>query len=344
MEKKWHYTIVTFSGVFIIVIFIRIFIIEIYSIPSGSMEETILPGDKVLVNKLVYGPKLPASPYDIPWVNLVWFLKKGVSANLDSVHWNYRRMPGFSGIKRGDVMVFSHPLWGGRNNFFIKRCVALPGDVLVIADGRIRINNMSFQETTLIKKMYQIKIKDQKSYIQFNNNIRDMFSDRTYLNWNKDLAELYLTRDDAIRISRERFVDSLSVKVVLFDSTQMVYPYHSYLPWSIDNYGPYRVPYKGMKIKLNQNNFSRYYNVINNLEKVKLEDKDGLYYLNDKVATFYTFMNNYYFMLGDNRHNSNDSRYWGFVPEENITGRADIILFNFHSGKFIWNRLFRKIN
>jgi len=109
----------------------------------------------VLVNKLVYGPKLPVSPYDIPWVNLGWYLQAGASANPDSVYWDYRRLPGFSAIKRGDVMVFSHPLWGGRNNFFIKRCMALPGDTLEITDGRVKINGQSLPEPACTKKVYE---------------------------------------------------------------------------------------------------------------------------------------------------------------------------------------------
>jgi len=115
MVKKRLKTIFIFLGLFIIAILFRIFFFEIYSIPSGSMEDTLVPGDKVLVNKLMYGPKLPESPYDIPWVNLIWFLQAGASINPDSVYWNYRRLPRFSRIKRKDILIFSHPLWGGRN-------------------------------------------------------------------------------------------------------------------------------------------------------------------------------------------------------------------------------------
>ncbi len=147
--RKWVKTIFTFTGIFVIAILFRVFVIEIYSIPSGSMEDTLHPGDKVLVNKLVYGPKLPSSPYDIPWVNLIWYLQANASANIDSVYWQHRRLKGFSTIKRADVMVFSHPLWGGRNNFFIKRCVALPGDTLAIESGRVKINGRFLPEPAL---------------------------------------------------------------------------------------------------------------------------------------------------------------------------------------------------
>ena len=112
-------SIITVVLIFFVAIIFRLFGFEIYSIPSGSMEDSLLSGDKVLVNKLVYGPKLPVSPYDIPWVNLIWYLQAGASANPDSIYWNYRRLPGFSSVNQGDIMVFARPLKGNRNNYFM---------------------------------------------------------------------------------------------------------------------------------------------------------------------------------------------------------------------------------
>ncbi len=269
INKRWKWLKATsiFVGVIILAILFRVFFIEIYSIPSGSMEDTLLPGDKVLVNKLVYGPKLPASPYEIPWVNLVWFLRADASANPDSVYWEYQRLRGFSNIARGDVMVFSHPIWGGRNNFFIKRCMGLPGDT-----------------------------------------------------------------------------DSSNIKTSPPDSTRWVYPKSGAFAWTIDNYGPLVIPYQGMAIQLDHGNYLLYGRTVNRLEQVKLEEKNGHYYLNGAAANHYIFQHNYYFMLGDNRNNSNDSRYWGFVPEENIVGKAGLILFSNNWDGFKWGRLLKPIN
>jgi len=114
-------------------------------------------------------------------------------------------------------------------------------------------------------------------------------------------------------------------------------------PWSIDNYGPTVIPFQGMAIKLNLQNFLLYGRTINRLEKIKLEEKDGLYYLGEEPATRYVFRQNYYFMLGDNRTNSNDSRYWGFVPEENIVGKAGLVLFNYRYGEFKWERVLKRV-
>ncbi|MEN6453718.1 MAG: signal peptidase I, partial [Prolixibacteraceae bacterium] len=165
LEKhKWLKTTGIFVGVFILAIVFRVFFIEIFSIPSGSMEDTLIPGDKVLVNKLAYGPKLPASPYEIPWINLIWYLQARADVYPDSVYWKYRRLSGFGSIKRNDVMVFIHPIWGGRNNFFIKRCVALPGDTLVIENGNIKVNGQLLPEPEQAKRLYRVWADSPRLY------------------------------------------------------------------------------------------------------------------------------------------------------------------------------------
>ncbi|KAF0235560.1 MAG: signal peptidase [Prolixibacteraceae bacterium] len=281
---NWLKTVFTLLIIFIAAISFRLFCLELYAIPSGSMEDTLLPGDKVLVNKLAYGPKLPASPNDIPWVNLCWYFLGGQHANPDSVYWKYHRLKGFSEIKHGDVMVFSHPLWGGRNNYFVKRCIALPGDTLQIINGMVKINAGFLDEQPTIKMV-----------------------------------------------------------PVVYDSTHTVYPYHPNIRWSVDDYGPLVIPYKGMQISLTSEALQLYYNVIKDHEPVNADWKNEVFRNNEKTAELYTFQNNYYFMLGDNRHNSNDSRYWGFLPEEDINGKATVVLFNFLNGKFMTNRFFKRI-
>ncbi len=181
-----------FAGVFIAAIVVRVFFIEIYAIPSGSMEDTVMPGDKVLVNKLAYGPKLPVSPYDIPWVNLVWFLKADATANPDSVYWDYHRLWGLSSIRRGDVMVFSHPLWGGRNNFYIKRCMALPGETLEIKNGRIKINGKYSPESAGVKRMHKVWSNNPQEFIRFSDSMRMRLHGRSFRQNDKEPVELLL--------------------------------------------------------------------------------------------------------------------------------------------------------
>ncbi|MDP3446415.1 MAG: signal peptidase I, partial [Ignavibacteria bacterium] len=145
-------SMISIVAIFLLAISMRVFFIEIFSIPSGSMEDTLLPGDKVLVSKLNYGPAMPKSPYEVPWFNLIWYLSADKTTNMDSIYWDYKRLSGFSSVKRGDVAVFIHPLWGKRNNFFIKRCVALPGDTLQIIDGVVYVSLKAIAVPDLVKQ------------------------------------------------------------------------------------------------------------------------------------------------------------------------------------------------
>ena len=341
--RKWLKKVFIFTGLFIFSILFRVFFIEIYSIPSGSMEDTLLPGDKVLVNKLAYGPKLPASPYDIPWVNLVWFLQAGASANPDSVYWDYLRISGVSSIERSDVMIFSHPLWGGRNNFFIKRCVALPGDTLAIKSGRVKINGQYLPQPVLSKRVYDVWQGNSRQFSRLTDSLGLQVFGRSAREREKGAIELLLTETQKKQLWRLDYVDSLKIKIFPTDSILWVYPQTTEFAWTIDDYGPLVIPFQGMTIKLNHRNFLLYERTINRLEKLELEEKNNAYYVNGKQADQYIFRKNYYFMLGDNRQYSNDSRYWGFVPEENIVGKASLVLFNYRGGIIRWKRFFKPI-
>jgi signal peptidase I len=142
---------------------------------------------------------------------------------------------------------------------------------------------------------------------------------------------------------RNKFIDSIIIEKNRPDTAYTTFPRNPLFHWSIDNFGPLVIPKKGLKISLNKESYILYRQIINQFEKVAFTRKDSLFYLNGELKTDYTFKNNYYFMLGDNRHDSNDSRYWGFVPEECIIGRATLILFSNGEDGFRWGRMFRVI-
>lgn len=337
---RWLVTTVAFITIFFVAISARVFLIEIFAIPSGSMEETLLPGDKVLVSKLNFGPRMPYSPYEIPWINLYWLLTANAKTNTDSIYWEYNRLKGYSGIKNGDVLVFGHPLWGKRDNYFVKRCIAIPGDTLEIKQGQVFVNKQLFVESENVKNQYQVFYKNAEHLSKLIDSVQIAGS---YQKRNDHTCNMQLTHSQYKILTSAACIDSIQLEVLSKDSANWVEPKIGDFQWTITDYGPLILPYKGMKMELNERNFLMYKRTINRLEKVKLSQQEGKFFIDGKAATQYTFKHDYYFMMGDNRYNSADSRYWGFVPEMNIVGRATTILWSNSEGKINWGRTFKSI-
>jgi signal peptidase I len=339
-KQKLVTSLLTIVGIFLLAISIRIFFIEIFSIPSSSMENTLYPGDKVLVSKLNYGPEMPQTPFEIPWINLIWYLSADKNTPLDSVYWDQKRLSGFSSIKQGDVVVFIHPLWGQRDNFFIKRCMGLPGDTLQVKNGMVYANQKVISMPELGKQPYIVKVKQLSAFKK----LTDSLKIEAFGNGSWSYNEYYgfdMSPIQQRKLLNRNCIDSVFVNLVKNDSSQWI---NKELEWTIDNYGPLIIPKKGMTIRLNSLNYKLYHQTIEQLEKVKMEEKDGLFYLNGIAESTYTFKKDYCFMMGDNRHNSADSRMWGLVPEENIVGKAVIILFSNNDSGIQWRRFFKLIH
>lgn len=325
----------------IIAISFRILLFEIFAIPSDSMQETLVPGDKIFVSKLIYGPDLPRSPFEIPWFNLVLLFDQEKKSKKDYVRWKYKRLKGLKKIKQGDVIVFRHPIWGDRNNYYIKRCIALPGDTFRINSGIVYINNKHYYEPDLVRKNYTPWIPDS-AHLNHTATVRKNIVNRFTTRDDYNVLSLTTLEKKELSISKQP-MDSLVTADWPADSTQWVYPISKEFKWTINNYGPLVLPFKGMIIKLDEHSYRVYERTINILENQKLEKRNGEFFLNDKAITSYTFTHNYYFMLGDNRNNSCDSRHWGFVPEENIVGKAALILFSNDYYGFKWQRVLKRI-
>ena len=335
-------SLVTLIGIFLLAISIRMFLFEIFSIPSGSMENTLLAGDKVLVSKLNYGPALPLSPFDIPWINLFWYLGADKKTNPDSAYWNNSRLRGFAQVRHGDVVVFAQPLLKKGDNILIKRCVGIPGDTLQITDGVVFANHRVIPISDNAKQPYRMGIRNRPALL----NLVDSLGLEVWAGnrgYTPDSIIMNMTPSQLGKLRGRGCADPISFRSVEKDSAHWVFHTDKKLAWTIDNFGPLVIPGKGTTIELTPENYLVYRETIAQLEKVEVAEKNGGFYLNGKPATTYTFRHNYFFMMGDNRHNSNDSRYWGFVPEENLVGKAAIILFSYGATGFRFKRILKTL-
>lgn len=328
-----------FILIFIISISIKLFVFGIFKIPSSSMENTLYPDDIILVNKLIYGPKLPTTPFEIPWINFLFYLNENARSNMDSNWWNYQRFSGINSIEQGDVLVFQT----SRTFFIVKRCIGLPGDLLKIVNGEIYTNNKKFPPTLTVKEHYSITVKSKETfYNQLDSlKIEAMLYPSSEID-NEIVGILSLKEYNEIQLLSS--LKSIKKKVVKEGKKENLFLNENSNNWTIDNMGAFSVPKKGFQIELNDKTVNLYKKTLQEFEKITIEKKEGSYFLNGKRTLNYIFKKDYIFVLGDNRKNSKDSRYIGFVPVESIVGKVQCILFSNYNDTFNWNRLFKGIN
>ncbi len=332
----------TFFLIFCLAISVRVFLFEVFAIPSGSMENTLIPGDKIVVNKMIYGPQMPRSPFEIPWINLFFYMTKDSMTKIDSAWWNPRRLAGLTKIKRNDVLVFKNePVAPG---YFIKRCVALPGDVLQLINSDLYLNG-TYAENNGPGNVKKRRLVYSHSPSTLTRVLDSLHISRYSLSYpvSDRAGKLFLSKNEAIRLKTDRTIDSVKVDVQAVDSMAWFYPYYRRKQWSADNYGPLKIPFKGWTINLNRTTTDLYLGIISKWESKPVHIRNGHYYIDDLEITRYTFQNDYYFIMGDNRHNSVDSRMWGMLPEYKIVGKATNILWSNNDDAFNWDRVLKKI-
>ena len=326
---------------------IKAFFFEVFTIPSSSMEKTLLPGDVILVNKLSYGIRLPVTPLTFPLSHQFMPLFNDSKSYLDFIQLPYFRFFE-SSISRNDVVVFNYPLDNEHSvdhrSYYIKRCIGLPGDTLKVENKEVYINHEKM--ATLPKMLFNYKVVTNT-----------LITNDTLLKYNiteggldglKNHWELTMSDSIAKILQKQDYI--VSLKKIELDPNSFadyIFPYHKHYGFNIDYFGEVIVPKKGVEVKLNKNNIHLYRRIIEVYEENELEIKEGNFIINGEVSNSYIFKINYYFMMGDNRHNSSDSRFWGFLPEDHILGKAQTILFSTNKTgageKYRWNRMFKSI-
>ncbi len=360
-------------------VIIRGNIFELYHIPSSSMEKSLMVGDHLLVSKLAYGPKVEQNPLSLPLMHNQIF-KTGIKSYLDWPHLPYHRYPGLSQVKRYDAVVFNFPagdtvltssldgkytyydaieeygreavLSGripqlgevivrpvGKRENYIKRCMGLPGETLQIVDRIVYINGQPVENPTEAEFTYDVMFKPFTT-------VRNAL--KPYEVSEEDIQRVIYGYPLPLTNGKyDKFKDNCpdldSVQPSGYGRMALgraLYPNDMDRGWALDNYGPIHIPAKGETIELTEENIAMYRRVIVGHEGNTLEVRGGQVYLNGEPATSYTFHQDYYWLMGDNRHNSQDSRFWGFVPENHIVGKAKWILWSWDKDnrKVRWSR------
>ena len=337
---------------------IRWLIMEAYTIPTPSMENSMLVGDFLFVSKFHYGTRTPKTILQIPLTHQkIWFTE--IPSYLEWIQLPQYRLPGISHVKRQDVVVFNVPpkeLNDGKNypvdlkTNYIKRCVGIPGDVLEVKGRQLVVNGQAIQNPKGLQFSYLVSAKDEineRNLIKLGIDPDDYhFLGRPE---NNAVYQMFLTQEKAEELKTIPYIISVDDDYRTHDGPDMrIFP-GSKTHWNGDNYGPLTIPKAGMTIIINDSTLTTYGETIRNYDHnddVKIEN--GKLIIDGKEVTEYTFKQNYYFMMGDNRHNSLDSRYWGFVPEDHIVGKAFFVWLSIDKyasffNKIRWSRFFMLI-
>jgi signal peptidase I len=321
---------------------IRWLLLEPFTIPTASMERSLLVGDFLFVSKLHYGSRIPMTPLQVPLTHQkIWGTE--AKSYSDLIQLPYYRLPGFSSVKRNDVVVFNYPAEFeypvDLKTNYIKRAVAIPGDILEIKYTNVIVNGEISSNPPEMQFSYDVMSSRNLTDDFFNE--YDINPD-SYMPFNDGSGYMVMTSPEAA----ERLKNSPAIGNVVLraDRTEFgdprVFPDGAYFNWNKDTWGPMQIPAKGWTIEMDKDNIAKYATTIEKFEghaDVKVQDNE-LYIDGQKVET-YTFRQNYYFMMGDNRHDSLDSRYWGFVPEDHIVGKAWFLWLSLDKHKSMFSKI-----
>jgi signal peptidase I len=311
-----------------------------YNIPTTSMEGTLRAGDFIFVNNWSYGYRSPITLLKIPLVTERLAGHFNIHLYSSSIQLDGGRIFAFSKVKHNDVIVFNYP---GDLDFpidfrtrFIKRCVGLPGDTIQIVNRDLFVNGKLAAKPVNMQHGYFIVSKDTITSAQWTSmdvtEYEVMDNGTSYYAFLSDWQLEKLKQLPAVEtidpVITKPFVQGVD-SVDAIQDPNSVFPYHKKFNWSTDYYGKLWIPYEGATIKLTEENLILYGNTIANYDNPKHAQYIlGQLFIDNRPVSTYTFKQNYYWVMGDNRHNSSDSRFFGFVPENHIIGNAKFIWFS----------------
>ncbi len=364
---------------------IRTFLFEAYTIPSSSMEKSLLVGDYLVVSKIGYGPRVPNTPLAFPFVHHTLPWSKTAKSYIEKPQLPYKRLPGTTEIKRNDPIVFNFPAgdtvsevyqsnvtfyqlcrYFGRDKVmsdkkqfgniitrpvdkrenYVKRLIGMPGDTLQIIDGIVYINGKIGEQPNEMQHNYIVKITSNginpKILEKYNitEGYRTAHADELIFNMTADIAEEFRKLPFVKSVERRIAPAGTEVSEDIFPNDT------THFKWNADNFGPIVIPQEGKTVKINTENIALYDRIIRAYELNDMKIKDSKIFINGEETDEYTFKMDYYWMMGDNRHNSQDSRFWGYVPVDHIVGKPVFVWLSMdkNTGKIRYNKTFRFVD
>ena len=394
---------------------VHTYVMQPYTIPTSSLEKTLLVGDYLFVSKFHYGARVPTTTIATPMLHdsipTAIISEKNTKSYLNKPLLPYLRIPGFQKIKRNDIVVFNWPVdtlvhWMDpskgtdfkpldKKTNYVKRCVGIAGDTLEVRDGYVYINgkqnilpdraklqfyNRVYSEKGLstqkllrytdkeFERKFIINFTSQNQFekvMRYATNNPEKIKDNQFIittsdegipqwiinGYRLDIKEIStkirkanITDEIAAKLRKDSEVDSV-VKVInpKGNKGNNMFPQGTNLSWNTDNYGPIYIPKKGTTVPLNMNSIPFYERIIGDYENNQLEVIGEHIFVNGKKSTSYTFKQDYYWMMGDNRQNSLDARSWGYVPFDHVVGKPVLIWFSINEGEIRWERLFTTV-
>lgn len=371
-ESSWKYTVCSWVDAIlfalIAVYFINLYIFQNYQIPSSSLEKTLRVGDFLYVSKMSYGARVPNTPLSMPLVQHTfpaWL--GGGKSYIDKPQWAYKRLRGWDTPEKGDIVVFNFPagdtvctkmqnpdyytlchyygkrvvenrkdVFGDivvrpvdRRENYVKRCVGTAGDTLQIIDNVVYINGVAEPRHEELQYNYIVHTDGHVLGNSYLSKIGISKDDRE----SNGAGVYHLPLTQAMKAEMEKNPHIVSIEIEPETMGGEVYPL-GHNDWTRDNYGPIYIPRKGDTVMITEENYWLYKRIGDAYEHQPMH-----------IGKPYTFAMDYYWMMGDNRHKSADSRYWGFVPEDHIVGRPVFIWLSIEKdnpwgkGRVRWNRL-----